>query len=364
MRVLFLRTDACVFDPRIQKESASLNQAGYDVSVFGWDRKSEFAQEEVVNGVTYLRTRIPAPYGSKLLLFVLPLFWIRAALYIMDVHPDVVHACDWDALVPAILVKPFVRQKIVYDIFDNFADKITGIPSIVRSLIRKIDHISMRCVDFVIVADDHRRSLLGNIASGSVGVIMNVPPENHFVTTSAEGRPVRVCYAGVIHEHRGLRLIAEATKGLDGIEVQFAGWIPRTVDSDFIRSQAHIQYRGKLSYSESLELLSQSDIIMALYDPDLPINAMASSNKIYEAMSVKRPVITNMETTMARIIREEKCGCLISYGDVEGLRATIIRLRDNLEMRQRLGESGYKAFQEKYNWTIMEERLKNIYAHL
>jgi glycosyltransferase involved in cell wall biosynthesis len=175
---------------------------------------------------------------------------------------------------------------------------------------------------------------------------------------------MKLCYAGSIHEQRGLYRIAEATAGLTEVETTFAGWIPRAVDGDFLRMQGHIHYLGRLEYGESLALIRRSHAVLALYDPSWPINTMASSNKVFEAMAAGRPVITNEETTMARIVREEQCGCLVPYGDPVALRRVIRELLEDPDLRNRLGGNGLRAFRQKYHWGIMDERLRSLYRRL
>jgi len=72
-------------------------------------------------------------------------------------------------------------------------------------------------------------------------------------------------------------------------------------------------------------------------------------------------MITNIETTMAPIVREEDCGCLVPFGDIRALRETVLCLRDHPDVRDRLGQNGYAAFKKKYNWRLMEERLDGLY---
>jgi glycosyltransferase involved in cell wall biosynthesis len=223
----------------------------------------------------------------------------------------------------------------------------------------------MAFADVIFLTDEHRRQLLASRHFGKVEIIGNVPSP---MTTSAIKRPrksqFRVCYAGGIHEHRGLKVIARAVEPLEDVETVFAGWVPRKVDLDFIQSQRHLKYLGKLSYERSLELMASSDIILAFYDVALPINAMASSNKVFEAMSLKKPVITNRETTMADLVQKERCGILVPYGDVNALREAILKLQKNKKLRQRLGKQGWDAFVSKYNWPVMESRLLRKYEDL
>lgn len=364
-RVLFLRTDPANLDPRVLKETSSLTRAGYAVTVFGWDRSGLQPREETIGGTRFRRSRIPAPYGSKLLIFILPFYWIHAVSVIRSCRPAVVHACDFDALVPALIGKLLFGHAVVYDIFDHFADKLSGVPRFVRTVIRSFDARLMRRADLILVTDDHRRNHIGKPGGVPVGVIMNVPPLHE----ASDERPartgtVRICYAGVIHEHRGLRLIASAIDGLEGIETIFAGWIPRKIDEDFLQRQAKISYIGKLAYADALKFVGECDIVLALYDPSVPINRMASSNKVFEAMSVGIPVISNRETTMAEIIETVSCGIAVPYGDQPALSAAIAHLRDHPDLRHSMGANGRRSHRERFNWAIMEKRLLDLYAAL
>jgi len=363
-RVLFVRTDAAVLDPRVRKETAALQRAGYHVRVLGWDRQSEYPVEERIDGVTFRRSRIPGPYGSKLLLFVLPLFWMRIWWEIARISPGAVHACDLDALIPCLVTKLALRHSLVYDIFDMFADKLPGVPSGVRALLASFDRRCMEWSDAVIMTDERRKASIGTPIGTPVEIVMNVPPDVPPPTGSRRGDVLRLCYAGSIHEFRGLRSIAEAVRDAEGIETTFAGWIPRAQDERFLRSQSHLVYLGKISFERSLQLVVDSDVVLALYDPAIPINMLASSNKVYEAMAAARPVITNNETAMADIVREHDCGLLVPYGSVQQLREAVLLLRDQPQLRARLGANGLRVFQERYRWSIMEQRLLALYASL
>jgi len=42
----------------------------------------------------------------------------------------------------------------------------------------------------------------------------------------------------------------------------------------------------------------------------------------------------------------------------------MIKLKDDLNLRQKLGENGRKAYENKYSWVIMERRLIDAYCDL
>jgi glycosyltransferase involved in cell wall biosynthesis len=363
IRVLFLRTDPATIDPRIQKEAGSLKDARYDVHVFGWDRRRQFSPRETIQDVKYVRSRIPGPYASKLLAFVLPAFWIHAIIRICKLKPAVVHACDLDAFVPALLGRLFRRYSIVYDIFDNFAEKIINLPNFLRHVIRKFDRNVMRRADVVIVPDDSRKAMLVSPDPSRVEIIMNVPPRTNY-SREIPREPFRICSVGSIQERRGLNFVASAVSGISGVETVFAGPIPSRQDAEFLAGQKSIRYVGQIPYQKALELVANSHVSLALYDTSHPIYAMASSNKVFEAMSLRRPVISNYGTTMEPIVSRENCGLLVNYGDIDEFREAVLRLRDDRALCDELGDNGYQAFEERYNWDIMSKRLVEIYSRL
>lgn len=224
--------------------------------------------------------------------------------------------CDLDALAPALILRLPIGILFVYDIFDKFADKITNLPTPARGFPDLIDRALVKCASAVTITDEHRRKRIGDISFRRVEVIMNVPAAVTLKLASRDHRQFRICYAGNIHEHRGLPVIAKAQRDIKGVEVFFAGWITRPEDKAFLRQQPMITFLGKLSYEDSLSLIAGGDSSLALYDPSLPINVLGSSNKIFEAMSMRKPIITNRETTMAPIVEREECDLLVPYGDV------------------------------------------------
>ncbi len=81
-------------------------------------------------------------------------------------------------------------------------------------------------------------------------------------------------------------------------------------------------------------------------------------------MAAGKPVITTLHTTMALVVKEENCGCLVPFGDVNALRKCITALRDDPAYRSKLGMNGREAFETKYNWELMEAILENLYGDL
>lgn len=113
---------------------------------------------------------------------------------------------------------------------------------------------------------------------------------------------------------------------------------------------------------ESLECTNKADVIFVFYDPKIRINRRASPAKLYDAMICGKPVLVNSEALpVEEIVREENCGLIIPYGDIQGIRATIQKLKDNVNLRMDMGQNGREVFEREYNWTEMEARLLKLY---
>jgi glycosyltransferase involved in cell wall biosynthesis len=71
-----------------------------------------------------------------------------------------------------------------------------------------------------------------------------------------------------------------------------------------------------------------------------------------------------MENVQVNIFRKkEEAGLAVEYSE-EALREAIIKLRNNLELREKLGRNALKAAITKYNWEKEEEKLMELYHSL
>ena len=108
----------------------------------------------------------------------------------------------------------------------------------------------------------------------------------------------------------------------------------------------------------------KSDLLFVLYDPNVPNNRYASLNKLFEAMMCGKPILVGDETAMTEIVREEDCGRVVPYGDVDAIKHAIRTLKNDSPLCKRLGENGRKAYGTKYSGKIMEGRLLEVYDKL
>jgi len=166
---------------------------------------------------------------------------------------------------------------------------------------------------------------------------VEVPPAREEPT----GEPVRALFAGRLAPEKGVHILAEALEGVDGVELTVAG--------DGPLRHLFPQATGFVPHGELHELYRRSHMLV------LPSFGEGFGVVAMEAMSHGVPVIATTAGGLGWVIDNDVSGIVVTPGDVEGLRAAIIRLRDDAPLRARLGEGGRQRATERFGWDGVTE---------
>jgi glycosyltransferase involved in cell wall biosynthesis len=372
MKVTLVRARA--IDPAVNKVAKTLSENGYDVKLLVWDRQNTLKGENG-EGYTVYRFNLRAPYDKFTVLFYLPIWWIYEFFFLLKDKCDVIHACDLDTLIPAILAKFIKRVPLCYTIYDFYANNLPDghfqlLRNLVRSMVARVERIGIRFAEILFLVDESRYEEVRGVRIKKLVYTYNSPPD-YFdanrakkpINTAAE---MAVFYAGVISRLRGLQFMAKAVQEVDGVRLILAGTVH---DKAFLESSVltseKIEYLGWLpSYEDVIKGTLEADVLFRLSDPKIPKTRYESPNKLFEAMMCEKPIIVSDGSSMADIVRKENCGIVVPYGDVDAIKGAILKLKNNPELRQELGQNGRKAYESRYSWQIMEQRLLDSYQQL
>jgi len=295
VRVVFVRSKSPAgLEPRIAKEAGTLSRAGFDVHAILWDRELAHPAEEDRAGLRIHRFRLRAPEGQPALAWLLPRWWAHVFFRILRLRPAVVHAVDFDTVVPAFAAARIAGARLVYDIFDFYAEMITApLSPPLRRFLAKAEHRMIRRADAIILPDLRRREQLGGVEPKRLVEIQNVPEDR--------GRPGRepasdhfvVFYGGMIAKDRGLKDLVIACEDT-GARLVVAGHGPDEAElANVIESSHAAIFLGTISYDEVLDQTAGCQVVAALYDPAVPNNRFAAPNKLFEAMMFEKPVLVS-----------------------------------------------------------------------
>jgi glycosyltransferase involved in cell wall biosynthesis len=376
--VVITRSNAVAPDPRVEKTARWLSEQGYKVTVLGWDRERTSQKKELRDGYLILRYQMPATYGgglNNLWKFLLFNIWIGWKLLFSDF--DVVHACDFDTVIPAWFAARFKRKKIVFDIFDLHSEAHFGTSKVwIRKTIQSMERFFINHSDAVIIVDDSRRKQIKGTKPRKLEVIYNVPDvslvesvrafERSEIKEENLKRRLRIGYVGVLQEGRMLMELLDLVGKSDDFELFIAGFgLLEDIVKKSSQEYPNIHFFGKVSYEEALRIYSKCDVVFAVYDPNVPNHRYSSPNKVFEAMALGKPVIVASGMGIDNIVKSEELGFVIKYGDKNELLSTLNLVKSYSNEKMALwSKKLIDLFAKKYSSDKMKLRLQNLYNKL
>ena len=117
-----------------------------------------------------------------------------------------------------------------------------------------------------------------------------------------------------------------------------------------------VEYCGVLRLEEALALYHRANLVATFYDPKIPINVMADSNKWYDCLATSVPFVVNYEVLTARPFIESGVCFPLKYGDARGLAELLDHLSENrgcvLTAKAALRKYPWKPFEVQFDEVI------------
>jgi glycosyltransferase involved in cell wall biosynthesis len=372
MKVIYLRSNPVKPDPRVEKEVVCLLAHGYSVEILCWDRSGELPKRELIEteqgSASIVRWRGKSTFGGGFKnILKLSCFQIFLLFHLLKNWKtyDIIHAADFDTVLPGLLIKTIFKKKLVYDIFDFYVDAFP-VPERLRFIIKRLDFFVMKKADAVIITNEHRKLQIEGALPKSLHVIHNSPSSFIKIDRSSFGCPpaFTLVYVGILQPGRLLREAIEIFTQKPDWKLVIAGF--GALEDEIRRSSeryGNIEYHGIVDYREGLSLSAKADALFATYDPEVPNHKFSSPNKLYEAMLLAKPLIVCKGTGIDELVVESRIGLSINYNGADFERALCV-LAENPDTARSMGGRATKLYREQFSWEIMEKRLLDLYDQL
>ena len=381
MKICFIRSDKGYPDSRVEKEIYALSKE-HEVFLLGWNR--EESGEEVLHEkhrihdkeFDYYLIPEPAKYGGGMKHMAGPMirFWKRAYRWLSENQNafDVIHVVNFDTARPAYKAARKFKKKIVYDIFDYYADSYNA-PGIVKNCIRNLENNYITRSDMTIICSEERKHQIKGADPKKLIIVENTPEDievrDDFVLApgSVPSKP-KVVYAGMLVFDRFLKETSEVMMSRTDIEWHVAGYgVLAPYLAECAAGHENIFFYGPLPYDDILALEKKCDIMTALQNPSVPNNRYSAPNKFYEALMLGKPLIMCRNGTLYNQIRIHGIGDVIEVFDVD-VKTEISNSFDKvLLMRDRwesMGATARALYENKYPWSKSEKALLEGYREL
>lgn len=374
MRVVFIRSNPVNPDSRVEKEVNALLKANHTVEIIGWDRNEKYVKRKSVlkfesGQANIYRFGIPSSYGGgiKKNLKGLMIFQLNVFIWLVKNRKnyDVIHACDFDTAFVAKKVAKIFNKKLVYDIFDYYIDSF-NVPSFLKSIVEKEDRKIINFADATIICSEKRIEQIKGTSPRKVVVIHNTPQKIADISYVKDdlNNKIKLVYVGILGEGRLIKEIIEIVKSNSQYELHIGGFGEL---ENYIKEQSmyheNILFYGKLPYNKTLQLEAKSDIMLAIYDPNIANHYYAAPNKFYEALMLGKPLLMVKGTGMSEIVNEFNIGELMEFSS-KSFKESLDKLSSREIEWAEMSIKMKNMYENEYNWSEMEGRLINLYREL
>jgi glycosyltransferase involved in cell wall biosynthesis len=377
MRVLMLVSSPFITDPRVYNEALSLVKAGYEVTVLAWDRENQNPYRQMVDGIDAVRLRIglSPKYGLGVppwhIFHIFAWQWqaYRAALILnKESAIGAIHCHFLDTLPVGIRLKRKFGVPLIYDARDMYGYMMRAtFPLCIARVFEWLEKRIVAGADRIIAVNEVMAVCFADMTDKPVTAIMNCKPiQGVAYQGRANTDKFTLLYIGILHKARSLAYLIGAMKVLPDVYCVIGG-VGQSDYVEYIRKECsnipNVTFAGRVPADMVLPMTLKADVVVSLFDPENPNGKLATPNKLFEAMACGRPIICPSGTYCAEITEREGIGLAVDYTEA-ALGEAIIRLRDDRELREKLGRNALLAAINKYNWPNEEKKLLELYAGL
>jgi len=176
-----------------------------------------------------------------------------------------------------------------------------------------------------------------------------------------------ICFhPGSLMEERGLMNMINTFEYLDeNHELHLAG----AIQSEVLERCKSLQgwkktvFHGKIHFEEVLKLYKKTTVGLILYN-NVGQYYLSYAVKLFEYMSYGIPVIMPNFGEWVGFNEENKCGINIDPTNSQEVAKAIQFLANNPDKARKMGENGFQAISDKYNWDAAFDRLKTCYIQI
>lgn len=371
INIILIKAGDVYNDPRIIKEMSSFKKFGFYTNILAWKRKKSTPNVLETNNK---ETVMHFPFIAKddiNSIFLWPIWWIYLFIIIITKKSDLIHVINYNSIFPALIAGKIKRIPVIYEILDTTYEDI-NISPLIKSIIRSIDRIFMKYSDAVVVVDELQIRQFGGIPNSNICILydsaIDVSRKNVIPKIEKKYNELLLVYIGVLNKSRRLNIdkLCYAVQSIEGVKLVIAGYgdLVNEIKSWAQMSHGKITFIGMIEYTKALELSMESDVLLVLRDSSVRSNRFICGSKIWEAMMCGKPILVNRGTSTAEKVMKVNCGLIINANNTEEISKAIIKLKDNRILCKELGTNARKAYEERYSWEHMENKLYDLYINL
>ncbi|HPB67987.1 MAG TPA: glycosyltransferase [Candidatus Omnitrophota bacterium] len=274
-------------------------------------------------------------------------------------------------------VKVCTRKKIILDAFLSiyqtmvYDRKVFAAGSVLARLARFCDRMACRLADIVILdTDQHiqyfqkeyhfdKRHFVKVLVGSDTSVM-------HPRDDIAEEKGFLVHFHGEYQPLHGAIYIVKAAAFLPDIKFQMIGKGREYLQCVQLAQELHLKnitFLPPVPYEELSQHMARASVCLGIFG-DTPKTQMVIPHKVYEAIAMKKAVITAETAAAMELLEHKKDVFFCKPENPRSLADAVLELRGNPELRNRIAENGYLTFEKHCSENKIGQILKGIISSL
>lgn len=168
-----------------------------------------------------------------------------------------------------------------------------------------------------------------------------------------------ILFFGTIKEYKGLDYLIKAVNKIDKyhtIKLIIAGEGDFDKYCNIISNKNNFEIHNRyINDAEVPEFFQRAKIVV------LPYTESTQTGIIPIAYSFKKPVIVTRVGSIPEVVDEGKTGLIVPSENLEALENAIVKLLNNDNLRNEMGENAYNKMKAELSWEKISDNLNNIY---
>ncbi len=389
MRIAQVWKNDYPWDVRVEKICKTLIDDGHEVHLICSNTKKQKTRENL-NSLQIYRL----PYVTTNLLnriFSMPVFfnplWIYQILKVVrNQKIEAIIVRDLPLILAGIFAAKICKIPVVFDMAENYPAlwkehvsrkgiKFFNVILKNHKLAEIMENYALKKADYIIVVveESKTRILKKGIPGDKVSIVSNTPDLSIFdnkgcnKNNSIDDEFKLLYVGGVESPKRGVETVIRSIpllhEDIDNLSFSIVGdgaYLGRI--KEFVKTlgiERNINFKGRISYDLMIEFIDRSDVCVVPHFATEHVNSTIP-NKLFEYMARKKPVIVSDAAPLKRIVEENNSGVVFRSGDERSFAEKVLELKSPA-VRFQLGENGYRAVNEKYNWDRDSQNLREIF---
>lgn len=395
MRIGMVVDNGFFGDLRVENEVMSLIDAGFDVKVLCFEHKNKNVENAEFHGAEIIRTYLPLQFKKKmkgLTNFIVDpysYYWSKQIInYVKDFQIDVLHIHDLYLLGAAYRANKKLTNKklIVSDLHENYPAALkyykfsTTFPGNVLISVPKWKRTEKKWVkkaDYVITVIEEANERCESLGAKQPVVVANYVNRSVFLGDSridsslSDSKEFSALYVGGFDTHRGLEATIKAipfiTPTIPQFKLTLVGAGSNENDLKDLAKQLHVEesvsFEGWQAPKNLPNYINASNICLI---PHLKTDHTDNTipHKLFQYMLFKKPIIATDCKPIERIVNETKTGLIYPSNNAEEFAKRVIEMFNNQSNMKEMGERGFTAVQNTYNWENTAQNLITLYSEI